>query len=250
MENRARIFSSLILCVAYIITLYVNEVIGARLYLAGNLLALPYMLKHKCWDIVALLSFFIVVGLPKALGLQCDTLTTGTLNEHQTLDGVFLKSQATNPMQAQAQQTIADAVLRHTQALCEALRQNFIDYSIQHHERNIELYEENPAITFYSGSGEYHQSKIDKLKSGECNYSFVIESGRKYHKIIMVIDNGLSYHSSRSVHAFVDKQTGQIYKSASWKAPAKGIRYDLRLIEQREWLLENADWSGHYLYAR
>jgi hypothetical protein len=69
MENRARIVSSLVLCVAYIITLYVNDVIGARLYLVGNSLALPYMIKHKCWDIVLLLSFFIIVGLPKALGM-------------------------------------------------------------------------------------------------------------------------------------------------------------------------------------
>jgi hypothetical protein len=66
-ENRARIVSSLVLCIAYVITLYVNEVIGARLYLTGNLLALPYMIKHKCWDIVALLAFFIIAGLPKAL---------------------------------------------------------------------------------------------------------------------------------------------------------------------------------------
>ncbi len=69
MENQARMISSLVLCIAYIITLYVNEVTGARLYLIGNILALPYMLKHKCWDIVALLAFFIVVGLPKALGV-------------------------------------------------------------------------------------------------------------------------------------------------------------------------------------
>ena len=156
----------------------------------------------------------------------------------------------TATLQQQAQETICDSVLRHTQALCEALRQNFIDYSIRHHERNIELYEENPAITFYSGSGEYHQSKIDKLKNGECNYSFVIESGKKYHKIIMVIDNGPERHISRSVHAFVDKNTGEVYKSASFKSPAKGVRYDLRLIKDREWLLENADWSGSYLYAR
>jgi hypothetical protein len=47
--------------------LYVDEVNGARLYLLGNSLALPYMIKNKCWDIVALLAFFIVVGLPKAL---------------------------------------------------------------------------------------------------------------------------------------------------------------------------------------
>ena len=67
MENRARIISSLVLCVAYVITFYVDEVNGARLYLLGNSLALPYMIKNKCWDIVALLVFFIVVGLPKAI---------------------------------------------------------------------------------------------------------------------------------------------------------------------------------------
>jgi hypothetical protein len=69
MENKARIASSLVLCVAYIITLYYDDVIGARLYLVGNSLALPYMIKHKCWDITLLLSFFIIVGLPKALGM-------------------------------------------------------------------------------------------------------------------------------------------------------------------------------------
>jgi hypothetical protein len=65
MENKARIFSSVILCVAYIITLYYDTTTGARLYLVGNALALPYMIQNKCWDIVALLTFFILVGLPK-----------------------------------------------------------------------------------------------------------------------------------------------------------------------------------------
>ena len=78
-------------------------------------------------------------------------------------------------------------------------------------------------------------------------YKFYIEEGRKYHKIIMEIPNE-NRDPSRSVHAFVDKKTGEVYKSASWKSPAKGVRYDLRLIEQREWLLENADWAGGYLY--
>ena len=65
MQNQARILSSLILCVAYMVTLYMDTITGSRLYLVGNVLALPYMIKHKCWDIVALLSFFIIVGLPK-----------------------------------------------------------------------------------------------------------------------------------------------------------------------------------------
>ena len=80
-------------------------------------------------------------------------------------------------------------------------------------------------------------------------YKFYPEEGRKYFKIIMEIPN-LNRDPSRSVHAFVDKKTGEVYKAASFKSPAKGVRYDLRIIEQREWLLENADWAGGYLYAR
>jgi hypothetical protein len=53
-----------------------------------------------------------------------------------------------------------------------------------------------------------------------------------------------------SIHAFIDKKTGEVYKPASLKAPAKGVRYDLRLIEQREWLFQHADWAGGYLYAK
>ena len=80
-------------------------------------------------------------------------------------------------------------------------------------------------------------------------YKFYPEEGRKYFKIIMEIPNE-NRDPSRSVHAFIDKKTGEVYKSASWKSPAKGVRYDLRLIEQREWLLQHADWAGGYLYAR
>ena len=145
-------------------------------------------------------------------------------------------------LQAQAQQTITDSVLKHTQALCEALTQNYIDYSIRGHQKFVGT---------DADTHEYHQRKIDELKAGKCDYSHIIESGSKYHKIIQVIDNGPNRMGpSRSAHAFVDKKTGEVYKSASWKSPAKGVRFDLRIIEQREWLLENADWSGGYLYRR
>ena len=146
----------------------------------------------------------------------------------------------TATLQEQAQQTITDSVLKHTQALCEALTQNYIDYSIRSHQRSIERGE----------NVEYHQQRIDELKAGKCDYSYIIESGRKYHKIIMVIDNGPDRSPSRSVHAFVDKNTGSVLKSASWKSPAKGVRFDLRIINQREWLFAHADWCGGYLYAK
>ena len=80
-------------------------------------------------------------------------------------------------------------------------------------------------------------------------YKFVIECGRKYHKIIMEVPNH-NRPASRSVHAFVDKKTGEVYKAASFKAPAKHVRYNLLLIKDREWLYANADWAGGYLYKR
>ena len=111
----------------------------------------------------------------------------------------------------EAQQTIAENVLKYTNMLCEALIHNF-------KSRN---------------------------NGNDGGYKFYPESGRKYHKIVMETGSG-----SRSVHAFVDKKTGEVYKSATWKSPVKGVRYDLRLIKDREYLLQNADWSGGYLYAK
>jgi hypothetical protein len=133
-----------------------------------------------------------------------------------------------------AQNTIQLNVVKYTWQLCDALRQNFIDYSIKSHYRSLQTGENT----------SYHEACIADLKNGQCNYDFTFESGRKYHKVIM------NANGQRSVHCFIDKKTGGVFKSASWKSPAKGVRYDLRIIEQREWLLKNADWSGHYLYAR
>jgi hypothetical protein len=119
-----------------------------------------------------------------------------------------------------ARNTIQLNVRKWTLMLCDALEQNFKD-------RN--------------------HGKVGRHDAPE--YKFVIESGRKYHKIIMEVPND-NRPPSRSVHAFVDKKTGEVYKPASFKSPAKIVRYDLRIIEQREWLLENADWAGGYLYVR
>ena len=117
--------------------------------------------------------------------------------------------------------------------LCEALENNFLEESIKRQK-------------FFAASGdnpEYHNARIEALKKGQDLYEFSIETGRKYHKIVMETEQ-----QSKSVHAFVDKKTGELYKAASYKAPAKGVRYDLRLIEEREFVLKNCDWAGGYLY--
>ena len=145
--------------------------------------------------------------------------------------------------QQDARNTIQLNVRKWTMMLCDALLKNYTDYSIKSHQRAVDNYNYTYG-TDDSTQSKYHQNAIEALKNGECDYDFFIEEGRKYLKIVM------DARGSKSVHAFVDKKTGEVYKSASFKSPAKGVRYDLRLIEQREWLMENADWSGSYLYAR
>jgi hypothetical protein len=135
---------------------------------------------------------------------------------------------------AEARNDITQAVLGHTFALCQALEQDFVKESIRRQE-------------FFLASAvdrKYHEQKIADLKNNIGAYQFTVDTGRKYHKVMMTTDGG-----NRSVHAFIDKKTGEVYKPASIKAPAKGVRFNLLIITDREWLLENADWAGGYLYA-
>jgi len=84
---------------------------------------------------------------------------------------------------------------------------------------------------------------------------FVIKNGRKYYKIMQhdydTFQDRNEYRES-SVHAFVDKKTGEVYKPASYNSPAKYVRYDLRIINQREQLHNPTytGWAGGYLYLR
>ena len=125
-------------------------------------------------------------------------------------------------------------IREYTLMLCDALAQDFVAESIKR-------------CKFFAANGsenkEYYEQRVQRLKNGEDHYKFYIESGRKYHKIWMEDCSG-----SRSVHAFVDMKTGEVYKPASVKAPAKGVRFNLLIIKEREFVLENCDWAGGYLY--
>jgi hypothetical protein len=125
--------------------------------------------------------------------------------------------------------------------LCDALRHNYILRTIEHHQSELVKANHNPGYEGLERQIQYHLDRIEKLKSGECDYDYVLESGRKYYKIMQI-------NNQRSVHCFIDQKTGEVYKPASISAPAKGVRFNLLLIKDREWLLENADWAGSYLY--
>ena len=77
----------------------------------------------------------------------------------------------------------------------------------------------------------------------DTNYlSFEIVKGTKYYKLIMRQGTGTS------VHAFISRQTGAMYKPASWRAPAKHVRYNLLDDTSFAECLRRADWTGRYLY--
>jgi hypothetical protein len=119
----------------------------------------------------------------------------------------------------------------------------FTDYVAQKDAQNtIQLNVTKYALMLCDALQQSHQRQYPN--SGR-NYSYALISGRKYHKVMQCVDG-----QTESVHAFIDKKTGSVFKPASIKAPAKGERYNLCLIKDREWLFENADWSGSYLYLR
>ena len=143
-----------------------------------------------------------------------------------------------------ARNTIQLNVRKWTEMLCEALEQNYIETTIRRQKFFAANETGNPEIM-----AKVTEQRIEEIRNGDHN-KYVIETGRKYHKIVMESPNH-NRPPSRSVHAFVDKKTGEMYMAASFKAPAKnGVRFDLRIIEQREWVLENCDWAGGYLYKR
>lgn len=85
----------------------------------------------------------------------------------------------------------------------------------------------------------------------ENDIEFEVVRGTKYYKLIQrsIRRNSLGGDGG-SVHAFIHRQSGSVYKPASFKAPAKHVRYNLLDDVSYETCLHNADWAGHYLYLK
>ena len=140
---------------------------------------------------------------------------------------------------------IEDRVAGWVQTYADTITKNYRDYHIRTLKGNL------------SGNyPEYARKQLDEIENGTAKLMyFKVNTGKKYYKIVQMefdtFQNRNEYRAG-SVHAFVDKQTGQVYKPASWQAPAKHVRYDLRIIREREFLFNsnNTGWAGGYLYLR
>jgi len=140
---------------------------------------------------------------------------------------------------------IEDRVAGWVQTYADTITKNYRDYHIHTLKGNL------------SGNyPEYAREQLDAIENGTANLMyFKVNTGKKYYKIVQMefdtFQNRNEYRAG-SVHAFVDKKTGQVYKPASWQAPAKHVRFDLRIIREREFLFNsnNTGWAGGYLYLR
>jgi len=137
--------------------------------------------------------------------------------------------------------TLKERIAEWTNTYADTITSNYKVY----HRRSLE-----------SMTSEYSKKQLEELKNGTANLMrFVVRTGKKYYKIIQQdFDTFRDRNEYRdgSVHAFVDKNTGEVYKPASWKSPAKHVRYDLRIINDRVNLHDPhfTSWAGGYLYLR
>lgn len=130
----------------------------------------------------------------------------------------------------------AEKIYDYCEEYCEVLRNKMLDWRINMHRESIDR---------GTDDSEYHQAKIAQLKNGTdvTMPSYTIDEGKKYYRIV-------SNNSGRSVHAFVNKENGDVYKAASWASPVRDARYNLLLDDARAVLFNSVDPFGGYLYKR
>ena len=91
------------------------------------------------------------------------------------------------------------------------------------------------------------REKVNAIESNRTVHTqYEYEVGRKYIKVwsYLVSDQRLN---GRSCYMFVDKNTGDVYKPASYKAPAKGIRFQIEQLADNP---DICDTFGSFLYIR
>lgn len=141
-------------------------------------------------------------------------------------------------------QQIMTAIENHTITLCGKLYDDAKFSQLRYHGNAIDHIESDSFKGDKEVERAYHIRKIHEIDNNGVNMEFYIKPGRKYLKIMM--KDG----THGSVHAFVDKKTGDVYKAASIKAPAKGVRYNLLDDDSREKCFSECDWAGSYLYIK
>ena len=133
---------------------------------------------------------------------------------------------------------------RYTDEYCKALTENFKRDSKRSMEYNLKR---DPNCT-------YSRDQLAKIVSDTAKLDkFRYYEGKKYLKVVREeYDERNDRWRDTTVHAFINTATGEVYKPASWKAPAKHVRFDLSNDLDRQNLHDPnfVGWAGGYLYMR
>ena len=126
------------------------------------------------------------------------------------------------------------------------------DYVLQLADRLEAQYKEYHVRMITTFTSEYARQQMESIKNGTANLMrFNVIEGRKYWKIFSYeYDDRLGDYKESSINAFINKQTGEVFKPASYNKPAKHVRYNLLDENSRAECLLKADWAGGYLYLR
>ena len=142
------------------------------------------------------------------------------------------------------QKTNQTFLRRYVDDYCKALNENYKQDTIRSLEHNLQR---DPECT-------YSAEQLVKIMQGKANLDkFRYYEGKKYLKVVREeYDETNDRWRDTTVHAFVDRKTGEVYKPASWKAPAKHVRFDLSNDLDRQKLHDPnfVGWAGGYLYMR
>ena len=143
---------------------------------------------------------------------------------------------------------ITESVKQLVDDYANAITENYKRYHIHTLNRNL-----------HGNYPDYAREQLAEIENGTANLmKFVVKTGKKYYKIVQqefeTWEKSRNYgkYADGSVHCFVDKETGDVYKAASWKSPAKHIRFSLQNEADLRFLLnpDNVTWTSGYLYFR
>ena len=155
---------------------------------------------------------------------------------------------ATKVIGESVKQTNRTFIKSYVEDYAKAITENYRRYHIRTLNGNL-----------HGNYPEYAREQLDAIENGTANLMwFKVYSGKRYYKIVQqefeTWEKSKYYGQYRdgSVHCFVDKETGDVYKPASWSAPAKHIRFTFQNVDHLKFLLnpDNVDWAGGYLYIR
>jgi len=136
---------------------------------------------------------------------------------------------------------------RYVDDYCKALNENYKQDTIRSLEHNLQR---DPDCT-------YSANQLVKIMQGKANLDrFRYIEGKKYYKVTREeYDEKTGYWRDTTVHAFVgltQENLGDVFKPASWKAPAKHVRFSFCNKKDLLFLTDPrcVGWAGGYLYLR